>query len=282
MTLAQLKEAVARLGFAPLSEDTDALVRDAAMRALDEISAVRPRLVTASLWHLPSPPLYAEGSVEERMGAKTVSLPHGRSFFIRILGRGRILLTEGATTRALAFEGREGSPATLGGNLTGGGPLSLTVEAEGGYRLLSLAVYDSEFSEMPPDPAAPLTYDLRSLFSDFGSLTAPPKTVDGRPLREGSEGDYTVSEGHRLSLSRRLAGEVRLSYRARLTLPEAGELPLREDEANLLPLFCAAYVYLEDDPDKAAFYLARFREGLRALYEPRGGAHAFRDVHGWG
>ena len=88
MTLAQLKEAVARLGFAPLSEDTDALVRDAAMRALDEISAVRPRLVTASLWHLPSPPLYAEGSVIPLMGNRTWNL--GRAalpFFSRIWER---------------------------------------------------------------------------------------------------------------------------------------------------------------------------------------------------
>ncbi len=284
MTLAQLKESVARLGFSPPDEEMDGLIRDAALRALDEISAVRPRLVTASVWHLPSPPLYAEGSVEERVGEKTVSLPAGRSYLLRILGRGLLIFRQGGVERQRSFHAVEGGqPAVLGGNLPGeGGPLTVTVRAEGSYRLLTLAVYGVEFSSLPPDPFAHRAYDLSTLFPSFGGLMSPPRTKDGRMLREGDDGDYTFSEGHILSLSPHLAGEVRITYRARLTLPEQGEIPLREDEASLLPLFCAAYAYLEDDPDKAAFYLARFREGLRALYEPRGGVHPFCDVTGWG
>ncbi len=282
MTLAQLKESVARLGFAPLDEEMDGLILDAARRALDEISAVRPRLVTASLWHLPSPPLYAEGSVEERSGEKTLSLPYGRSYLLRIQGHGLVTLTQGNESESLPFHTEEGAPpALLGGNLAGG-PLSIRILAEGRYRLLTLAVYDTEFPSMPPDPFACRSYDLSALFPSFGGLAGLPKTRDGRTLTEGVAADYTLSEGHVLSLSPHLAGEILITYRARLTVPEEGEIPLKEDEAALLPLFSAAYVYLEDDPDKAAFYLARFREGLRALYEPRGRVQAFSDVTGWG
>ena len=50
----------------------------------------------------------------------------------------------------------------------------------------------------------------------------------------------------------------------------------------LLPLFCAAYVFLDDEPDKAAFYLARFREGLAAIAPPKESHAAFRDILAWG
>ncbi len=284
MTLAELRASVGRLGFAPLGEDMDGLVRDAAVCALDEIAAVRPRLVTASLWHLPTPPLYAEGSVRPTSGEKTISLPHGRSYFIRIAGHGRVLLTRDKSRWEEAFHTEEGeAPAVIGGNLSGkDGPLTVSILAEGSYRLLSLAVYDSEFASLPPDPLAARGYDLAALFPAFGALAYPPRTKDGRTLLEGEEGDYTLHDGHILLLSGHAAGEVRITYRKRLSLPEEGELPLSEDEAALLPLFCASYVYLEDDPDKATYYLSRFREGLRRLSSPAGNVHRFCDVLGWG
>ena len=125
-------------------------------------------------------------------------------------------------------------------------------------------------------------YDLALLFPAFGGLTAPPTTRDGRMLTEGPEGDYTLAEGHILALSPHAAGDIRLTYRRRLSLPPEGELPLTEEEAALLPLFCAAYVYLEDDPEKAGFYLSRFREGLLRLKEPAGARLPYRDTSRWG
>ena len=71
-------------------------------------------------------------------------------------------------------------------------------------------------------------------------------------------------------------------FHSRLSLPLEGELPLTEEEAALLPLFCAAYVYLEDDPEKAGFYLSRFREGLLRLKEPAGARLPYRDTSRWG
>ncbi|MBO7292424.1 MAG: hypothetical protein J6V07_00650, partial [Clostridia bacterium] len=84
------------------------------------------------------------------------------------------------------------------------------------------------------------------------------------------------------TLSSHIRGCIRLTYRARLRIPEVGELPLTEEEASLLPLFCASYVYLDDDPDKAAFYLARFREGLARLAADTAAPHPFRDSTRWG
>lgn len=284
MTVEQLERAVARLGFAPGIEDGAALLRDAAARALDEVAAVRPRLTRVSLFHLPALPIYLEGEETAVTGEKTVSLPSGRSFFLRILGSGSLIARrEGGGEAHYPFSSVPGVPAAIGGALPeGDGRITLRITASGDYRLLVLAVYDAAFGDLPPDPTAPRDYDLSSLFPAYGSLVEPPKTRDGRTLCEGSEGDYTLDEGKILRLSPHTRGEIRLTYRRRLSLPETGELPVSEEEAALLPLFCAAYVYLEDDPEKASFYLARFHEGLVRLREPIEAIHRFRDATGWG
>ena len=285
MTVAQLEGAVARLGFAPSIEDGAELLRDAAARALDEVAAARPRLSRVSLWHLPARPLYFEGSQEPIMGEKTFSLPDGLSFFLRVMGCGSFTVKRaGGRSSIYSFITPEGAPpAIFGGELPpGSGELSFRFSCEGSYRILTLAIYDTLFSGRPPDPNEPTDYDLGLLFPAFGGLTEPPKTKDGRLLTEGAEGDYTLDNGRILRLSPHAAGDIRLTYRRRLSLPREGELPVTEEEAALLPLFCAAYVYLEDDPEKAAFYLARFRDGLARLREPASALHRFYDRTRWG
>ena len=284
MTVAQLERAVARLGFAPSIEDGGPLLRDAAARALDELAAVRPRLRTVSLWHLPSPPLYAEGSTELLTGEKVFSLPGGHSFFLRVCGRGTLAVTRDGKEELHPFTAGEGGlPTVLGGALPSGeGPLRFRLFGEGGLRLLAFAVYDGLFDGTPPDPFGGRSYDLAALFSSFGGLLSPPTAEDGRALSEGAAADYTLEDGHILTLSPHIRGCIRLTYRVRLTVPEEGELPLTEEEAALLPLFCASYVYLDDDPDKAAFYLARFREGLARLAADTAAPRPFRDSTRWG
>lgn len=284
MTVEQLERAVARLGFAPGIEDGAPLLRDAAARALDEVAAVRPRLTRVSLFHLPAIPIYLEGEESTARGEKTVSLPCGRSFFLRIAGSGFVTACrEGGGEAHFPFASVPGVPAAIGGALPAGdGRITLRITASGDYRLLVLAVYDAAFGEMPPDPTAPRDYDLSVLFPSFGGLAEPPRARDGRTLCEGSEGDYTLDEGRILRLSPHARGEVLLTYRRRLSLPDSGELPVTEEEAALLPLFCAAYVYLEDDPEKASFYLARFHEGLVRLRAPEEAIRRFHDTTGWG
>ena len=101
-------------------------------------------------------------------------------------------------------------------------------------------------------------------------------------LIEGIGGDYSLRDGYILTIYRDLPCRIELSYRRTLTLPTVGKIPLTDEEAALLPLFCAAYVFLDDDPEKSAFYLARFSEGLRRLSRESAAPTYYRDTTGWG
>ena len=285
MTVAQLEAAVARLGFAPSIDDGGELLRDAAERAMAEILAVRPRIGRLLLRHCPETPLLAVGSPGEMRGEKTFSLPEGGSFYAESVGSGLLTVRRGHGTETHVLEPcvRGGTRVTVGAIPTAAGEVTLCVRGEAGFRLLVLAIYASPYAAAAP-PVSPFDgsdYELSALAPDFAGLVGAPRLCDGTPLCEGEEGDYTL-EGSRLHLAPRHACELRLSYRRRLTLPREGEIPLCAEEAALLPLFCAAYVFLDDDPDKAAFYLGRFREGLAAILPSREAVSAFRDVTGWG
>ena len=284
MTVADLEGAVARLGFAPSIEDGRPLLLDAAERALAEITAVRPRVATATLWHLAERPLFRMSLLEEIEGEKSFSLPDGSSFYLETLGRGQVSFRRGEGQMTL-------SPAVTAGRVTvtaaalptGEGTVECILSGVRGFRVPMLAIYESpyEADEPPRSPTAGHEYSLPAICPDYHSLCEPPRLADGRPLFPGAEGEYTV-EGETLRVTIPEDARLTLTYRKRLTFPAEGEIDLAAEEAALLPLFCAAYVYLDDDPDKAAFYLGRFREGLAAIVPGKESLAVFRDVLAWG
>ncbi len=284
MTVAELEAAVARLGFAPSIEDGQELLLDAAERALGEITAVRPRVATATLWHLSERPLFRLSLLEEIEGEKTFSLPAGASFYLETLGMGQITLRRGGDRTVLSPAVTPGrATVTVGALPEGEGTVECRLGGIAGFRVPMLAVYGTPYTEEAPpsSPDGPRDYPLAEICPDYAELCEPPRLPDGRPLCEGASGEYTL-EGTTLRLSLGEDACLRLTYRKRLTIPREGRLPLTEEEAALLPLFCAAYVFLDDDPDKAAFYLGRFREGLAAIAPTKEGIAPFRDVLSWG
>ena len=284
MTLAQLEAATARLGFTPSLDDGGELLRDAASRALGEVAILRPRIARVTLWHYPEIPLYSEENSEMETAARTICVGGGSAFHLRIIGRGKLILQQGTERTEYGFSAAEGGrPTVLGGLLTkGAAQVSFRIEPYEPFRLLSFAVYDGAYAGMPPDPTRPKEYDLSAHFLDFGALVGPLTDEDGRTLEEGDGGDYTIRDRCILSINRKEPCRIGLSYRRSLELPASGKLPVTEEEAALLPLYCAAYVFLDDDPEKATFYLARFTEGLRRLSREERPPLRYNDTTGWG
>lgn len=284
MTLAQLEAATARLGFTPSLDDGGELLRDAAARAIGEVALARPRITRASLWHYPEIPTYCEASTEPEAATRVITLGGGSAFHLRIVGRGRLLIERGSIRKEYGFSAPEGgAPAILGDALpTGEGSIRFRIEPYEPFRLLSFAVYEGAYAGIPPDPLLPKEYNLRSYFPDFGALVGPLSGDNGALLTEGAGGDYTLRDGYILAIHRKTPCRIELSYRRTLVLPLSGKLPVTDEEAALLPLYCAGYVFLDDDPEKAAFYLARFSEGLRRLSREAIPPKSYRDTTGWG
>ena len=284
MTLAELESATARLGFTPSLDDGGELLRDAALRAVNEIALARPRIARATIWHYPDIPIYSESGTEAETDERVITVGGGTAFHMRIVGNGRLRVERGSYKNEYAFSAAEGGkPAIIGGLIPRGeGMLSFRFTASEPRRLLSFAVYDGAYAGMPPDPTLPKEYYLPSYFRDFGALVGPLMSEGGEILREGVGGDYTMRDSNIIAINRATPCRIELTYRRTLTLPLSGELPVTDEEAAIIPLFCAAYVFLDDDPEKATFYLARFTEGLRRLSQESATPIRYNDTTGWG
>ncbi len=283
MTVQALKEAVIHLGFSETLDDNDALFRESAARALAELSSIVPRIASFTLYHLPPVPRYQKAGPIGVRGTHTVKTPGGKSFFASLSGKGSVTARSGSEEKSFSVDTAGGSAKALFGTFSGEeGEIVFSFHTESSLTLLSLAVYQESFTQ-PPDPHGHSCYDLAALIDDFGALHSPPVSQTGRTVTaEETAGGYRLESGHLLYLSNRERQILSLSYRRRLALPEEGELPLTEEEAQLLPLLCAAYVWLEDDPDKATFYFNRFREGAGRLFRGFSTAAPYNDRTSWG
>ena len=284
MTLAQLEAATARLGFTPSLDDGGELLRDAALRAINEVALARPRIARASIWHYPEIPIYSEASSEAEVAERVITLGGGSAFRLRIIGNGSLRVQRGAVKKDYSYVAPEGSaPAVLADRIPSGeGEVTFRIMPSDAFRLLSFAVYEGAYAGTPPDPDQPKEYHLPTYFRDFGALVGPLTDEHGRILREGEAGDYTLRDQSVLGVSLGFPCRIDLSYRRTLSLPASGDLPVSDEEAALLPLFCAAYVFLDDDPEKATFYLARFSEGVRRLSQESRPPMRYNDTTGWG
>lgn len=283
MTVQALKEAVIHLGFSETLDDNDALFRESAERALAELSGTVPKVASFTLYHLPPSPRYKKAGPMPIVGEAHLTAPAGKSCFLRLAGKGSATVQTKSETKSYAINTAGGETKAFSITLSGEeSEIVFSFRGEGGLTLLSLAVYAEALPEAP-DPLGSSRYDLSALIKDFGSLQMPPCAENGRALScEGTAGGYRLESEHLLYLPNATPAVLLLSYRRRLTLPEEGELPLGEEEAQLLPLLCAAYVWLEDDPEKAAFYFNRFREGEGRLFRGFSTVTPYNDQTGWG
>ena len=61
------------------------------------------------------------------------------------------------------------------------------------------------------------------------------------------------------------------------------ELDIPKELESLVPLLAAAYVWLDDDADKAQYYMSLYRDGMSAvkLYTRRAVDTGFENATGW-
>lgn len=123
-----------------------------------------------------------------------------------------------------------------------------------------------------------ITYPLDALRPDILSPHGAP--LDAR----GNEIEGARYSGRSLILPRSFEGEVTLHFkRAPAPVTAEAEIDIPEDCRHLLPLLTAAYLWLDDDGERSAYYMQLYREAMASLKRSQGAGcgGAFRDVLGW-
>ncbi len=298
MRVSDLYREVAQLGFEDSLESGDRFLF-AANRALLQIGAIRPREGVLLLSHRPLENQIAASGFAAISRSEDLCFyaPRARAFYFECDGNGTAYIEREQNGEWLQIG--EVILAAAGGLFT---PYRGFVRADGEffegrvrlrfagdftYAVRGVAMYDETFSENPDDiPAyAPsMRYDVAALAPDFLSFCLPPikedvayETEDGRILvlpREAERGLYRVCYKR---IPKKIDGEQ---------MPEDNdtELDLDTDLCALLPLLVAAYIWLEDEPSMAQYYLSLYRERV-AEFEKNDTspirAAVFKDATGW-
>lgn len=167
------------------------------------------------------------------------------------------------------------------------GEIEIVFEGEYDYTIRNLAMYDRVYSPNEDD-IVPYTktvkYKMSDYATDFARFDTPPLDSNGAHLFEG----YSI-DGDTINLPIDNQGVYTINYLHKVdtfgVLEDIGaqSIDLDEDLAALLPNLIAAYVWLDDEPDKSQYYynlyLARADQIKRQSNDLN--PIEFKSVYGW-
>ena len=255
MTLNELKNEVACLGFESYIEDEDCFITSA-NRALSLIYTDRPVTKTALVSFTgPKTTLVCE-FIEHKAG-KDIRIPvKGRALSFRTTGNGSCTLKDAAGSTKI--------PLTRQNQLTRQiifGDGELVFSGDYYFTVSNLAVFDdvvsndtSDVPEYKPFREIP----AEDVLDGFRSFSGLPFDKDGRAV------DTIKLRGGKIYAPFDYRAEVYITY-ARAPEVINPELPdsrldLSEECAPMLPLLTASFMWLDDDASKAQYYMSLYRD----------------------
>ena len=276
MTLNEIRDDVAALGFE--SEVTlDGAFAAAVRRALSTLYTERGSHAQLRLYqNMPKPSVYVERLEHSGGSTERIGLPC-KSYAFEVFGSGRYTIADADGVRTDFFEGTR--------NLISGRcatDAEIIFEGEFRYTVCHLSGYPEIFT----NDAIPLfstvqEYDLYELADGILSLFGTPKDGMGNDIKGAS-----ICSGI-LKVPYAYVGEINVTYRKKPPLvytdtPDA-ELGIDPECSHLVALLTAAYIWLDDDPDKAQYYMSLYRDGMAAVKMYGGGCadSDYKDVTGW-
>jgi hypothetical protein len=281
MRVSELYKQVAQLGFEDSLEDENRFYY-AANRALLQVSTIRPAISAYVINHKPMENLIKENTFSpiERSEDLIFEATDAKAYYFEVDGTGSLYIEAqdaasgewviiGAqeftsNRRFIPYKGfikKDGSFTT--------GSVRLRFVGDYLYSVKNVAMYRHVYSNSVEDIPAyePYTrYDISSLVPDFLSLNSPPISEDDNyeRLNQG----YDVEGGKVILLPYSTEGCFKVLYRRKPTEIEndgnASEdnaiIDLDEELCSILPILIASYVWVEDEPGMAEYYLTLYRE----------------------
>lgn len=298
MTVSELFASTAQLGFETSLESEDAFFF-AANRGLLHLAAIRPVTKSCTVNHSPlqnklGTSAFARTTKYDEIVFESQGV---KAYYFEADGNGRMLveaMLDGVWTtiwhEELSSAGRTFCSyrgiIKRDGNFVDA-PVRLRFIGDYLYNVKNVAMYEHLYSADVSDiPAfeAYTRYDMNALVPDFLSLASTPIKGDVR---------YDVEGGRVILLPYDEGGVYSIAYLhrpdkvVRNKEKDASEddtvIDLDEELCALLPLLTAAYVWAEDEPEKAEYYLSIYRERAAEIeYRTRNATPVrFNSVNGW-
>lgn len=302
MTVAELYNQTAQLGFEDSLENGERFYF-AANRALLQVSALRPAISSYVVNHRPMKNMadrtsFAPIEISEEICFTATDVKSyyfeadgsGVAFLEAFIGGEWIVCGRIELTGARRFSAYKGFVKRDGEYISA--PVRLRFTVAYLYSVKNIAFYRHIYSDVDSDiPAYEpfVAYDLSTLTDDFLSLVSPPISTEDRYSQ--LTGEYRVENGSRILFPYDASGLYKVLYRRRPAEISSTSNASTNDEVidldpelcTLLPILIASYVWVEDEPDMAEYYLNLYRE--RAIDIERRQRNAspviMRNKNGW-
>ena len=278
MTLNDLKEELSALGFEREIE-LDKNLLFAVKRALATVYTERGVYNSILIEHYPvMPTLVCKSFTHSAENSETFKI-NGRAFSFSVSGNGSFAIEENGKRREYSFS----SPLYLWRGFISG-EATLTFFGEFSFEVFNIAVFDAVRSMNEEDLFSygePFEYKISELREDFHSFASLPKDSMGNTIKGA------MLRTDRLIIPWGYRGRILLYYKAAAPKinPDSPdeEIPMTRESEHLIPLLTAAYYWADDAPDKAEYYLALYKEALRAVkqFDTRALGGGYDDVTGW-
>lgn len=280
MTVAELYESVAQLGFEDSLEYEKGFLR-ALNRALLQVNSLRPATNVYVINHRPLKNELRSGGFSpiERSQALCFEATDVKSYYFETCGEGYAIIEMKAGNDWVQI-GEVNFSSTVGFIAHRGfiknvdefvsGAVRLRFEGEYLYTVQNVAMYKHLLRPSEKDIPAyePYTrYDISVLTGDFLSLACPPVIYEGAESRY-LDRYYDVENGRVILLPYDRPGIYKVVYNRKPRAVTEDELfgekdtviDLDEELCALLPMLIASYVWADDEPQKAEYYLTLYRE----------------------
>lgn len=276
MKLSYIKQALVDLNDGENIEYETSFVT-AANLALGHISRIVPEERTV-LIEAGAPALAITGKVDVN---GTYSAPNVRAVSLRASGKGKLMAGDVQLAAWVSPGVYKDVRVYIEEAIDG----PLTFKGVGGT-VCDLALWDRDFGakESVPLYSNHVKYDMRLLVPDFGGeLRVPVDAVSGVPIRR------SFIDSPYVMIPCNYVGDMTITYQRRLqriTLDDVAndtDIDIAPQHEDLVPLCMAYYIWLEDEPNKAAFFLSRFNEAaaLARQVQKRPGSNAVISYNGW-
>lgn len=304
MRVSELYKQVAQLGFEDSLEDDNRFYY-AANRALLQINSIRPAVSVYVINHKPMENILKEQTFSpiERFDDLCFEATDAKAYYFEADGNGMLYIEiwdDGSGAWAIIGSQEleaDGKFKPYRGfirkdNAFTRGRIRLRFVGEFLYSVKNVAVYRYVYSDKVTDIPAyePYTrYDISALVPDFLSLGSPPVKDDEK--RERLNQNYDVENGRVILLPYSARGCFQIFYRRKpkeienfgIASEDDAVIDLDEELCALLPTLIASYVWVEDEPTMAEYYLSLYRERAMDIERRivRGTPVAIRSNNGW-